>query len=56
MTLKTGIFLLLQKEKQKLETLVEEMKSNCNKLTHESNEKSEEIAGCEKMVSIFHKV
>ena len=35
---------------------MEEMKDNCEKLTGESKEKSEEIAGCEKMVSIFHKV
>lgn len=34
--------------------LVKEMKENCQKLTTESKEKSEKIAGCEKTVGIFH--
>ena len=56
LTLKTVNVLLLQKEKQDLEVLVKEMKDNCQKLTAESKEKSEEIAGFENMVSIFYKV
>lgn len=49
-------FLSLQKEKQDLQVLVKEMEDNCQKLTTESKEKSEEIARCEDTVSIFHKL
>ena len=56
LALKTVNVLFLQKEKQDLEVLVKEMKDNCQTLTAESKEKSEEIAGCENMVSIFYKV
>lgn len=49
-------FLSLQKEKQDLQVLVKEMEDNCQKLTTESKEKSEEIARCENTVSIFHKL
>ena len=53
LALKTVNVLLLQKEKQDLEVLVKEMKDDCQKLMAESKEKSEEIAGCENMVSIL---
>ena len=36
--------------------LVKEMEDNCHKVTTESREKSEEIAGCENTVSIFRKL
>jgi len=40
----------LKKEKQDLEVLVKEMKDNCQKLTTESKEKSEEMARCENTI------
>lgn len=49
-------FLLLQNEKQDVEVIVKEMEENCQKLITESKKKSDEIEGCENMVSIFHKL